>query len=106
MLRHFIAYIVDLTMVLQTLYLVSDNEDLTRRTIKLAVAAYCKSSTIEDVHDRIKKYDGPLPLLNKLDQETFAMIEELMDEFSIKASEIPALRKRIPAVSSQPGELW
>ena len=95
-------------MVLQTLYLVSDNEDLTRRTIKLAVAAYCNSdlSNIEKVHDRIKKYDGPLPLLNKLDQETFAMIEELMDEFSIKASEIPALRKRIPAVSSQPGELW
>jgi len=92
-------------MVLQTLYLVSENEDLTRRTIKLAVAAY-DSSTIEEVHDRIKKYDGYLPLLNKLDQETLAMIEELMDDFSIKASEIPDLRKRIPAVSSQPDELW
>jgi len=102
------AYIVDLTMVLQTLYLVSDNEDLTRRTIKLAVAAYCNSdsSTIDEVHDRIKKYDGYLPLLNKVDQETLAMIEELMNEFSIKASEIPGLRKRVPAVSSQPDELW
>jgi len=92
-------------MVLQTLYLVSDNEDLTRRTIKLAVAAYCNSDS-STVHNRIKKYDGHLPLLNKLDQETLVMIEELMDEFSIKASEIPGLRKRIPAISSQPDELW
>jgi hypothetical protein len=100
-------------MVLQTLYLVSDNEDLTRRTIKVAVVAYC-SSTIEEVHDRIRKYDGHLPLLNRLDQETLAMIEGLMDEFSIKASEIAGLRERIsdsqpdeiPVISSQPDEPW
>jgi len=93
-------------MVLQTLYLVSNNEDLTRRTIKLAVAAYCKSSTIEDIHDRIKKYDGYLPLLDRLDQETLTMIEELMVKFSIKASEIPGLRAEIPVISSQPDESW
>jgi len=88
------------------LYLVSNNEDLTRRTIKLAVAAYCSSSTIEEVHDRIKKYDGYLPLLNRMDQETLAMIEGLMNEFSIEASEIPGLRAKIPVINSQPDEPW
>jgi len=103
-LRHFIAYIVDLIIVLQTLFLVSDNEDVTRRTIKLAVAAYYNSSTVEEVHDRIRKYAGSL--LNRLDREMFAMIEELVDEFSVRSSEIPGLRARIPVINSQPDEPW
>ena len=88
------------------LYLVSDNKELTRRTIKLAVVAYCNSPTNEELYDRIKKYDGYLPLLNRLDQETLAMIEGLLNEFSLKASEIPRLRDRIPVINSQPDELW
>ena len=101
--RHFIAYIVDLIIVLQTLSFVSDNQEVTRRTIKLVVAAYSNSSTVKEVHDRIKKYAESLPLLNRLDREKFAMVEELVNEFW---SEIQELGADIPVISPQPDEPW
>ncbi|KAG2034984.1 hypothetical protein BDR03DRAFT_963810, partial [Suillus americanus] len=42
-LQRFMSYIVHLTLVLQTLYLVSESQELTRRAIKLAVASYLAS---------------------------------------------------------------
>jgi hypothetical protein len=106
LLHHFIAYIVDLTIILQTLYLVSDSQVLTRRAIKLAVTAYHDSTTSVDVHNRIQADDWNLPLLDSADRDTLAKIVELMDAFSIEAGEISGLRAQIPAVGSVPDEQW
>ncbi|KAG1717197.1 hypothetical protein EDB19DRAFT_1821553, partial [Suillus lakei] len=62
MVQRFIAYIVDLTLVLQTLYLVSDSQELSRRVIKLAVASYHASPTSGEVHHQIQEYGRKLTL--------------------------------------------
>ncbi|KAJ8582891.1 hypothetical protein M405DRAFT_829852 [Rhizopogon salebrosus TDB-379] len=107
-LQHFVAYIIDLTLVLQTLYLVCDSQELSRRSIKLAVGSYLWSTMSARMHARIKRYDGhlQLPLSESADQDTLDMIVKLMDECSIDASEISELRAKIPAVGSVPDEQW
>jgi len=108
-LQHFVAYIVDLTLVLQMLYLVFDNQELTRRSIKQAMKSYI-GSTMNAVHGRIKtkRDDGHLhlPLSESADKVTLDMIVELMEKCSIDASEIAGLRAKIPAVESVPDEEW
>ncbi|KAG2125429.1 hypothetical protein DEU56DRAFT_824995 [Suillus clintonianus] len=105
-LQRFIAYIVDLTLILQTLYLVSDNQELSRRTIKLAVASYHGSPTIGQVHSRIQGYDRKLTFLERADRDTLDRIVELMELYRIDAREISALRAQIPTVDSVPDEPW
>lgn len=105
-LQHFVAYIVDLTLVLQTLYLLCDSQELTRRSIKLAMKSYLESNVSEKIHYRIKKHDGDLPLSGSADQETLDMIIKLMDECSIDVSEISGLRAKIPRFGSVPDEQW
>ncbi|KAJ8597091.1 hypothetical protein M405DRAFT_928361 [Rhizopogon salebrosus TDB-379] len=96
---YFVAYIVDLTLVLQTLYLLCDSQELTRRSIKLAMKSYLESDVYVRIHYRIKKHDGDLPL-----SETLDMIAKLMDECSIDVSEISGLRACIPLFGSVPDE--
>ncbi|OAX37725.1 hypothetical protein K503DRAFT_217274 [Rhizopogon vinicolor AM-OR11-026] len=56
MLQRSISYIVDLTIVLQTLYLLSNNQDrLSRRVIKLALESYRASPIIRNVHSRVQE---------------------------------------------------
>ncbi|KAG1726783.1 uncharacterized protein EDB91DRAFT_1165595 [Suillus paluster] len=105
-LQRFMTYIVDLTLVLQTLYLVSESKELSRRAIKLAVAAYHASPTSEEVHAGIRKYDRDLTLLVCADRDALDKIIELMQLYSIDAATIFDLRKQIPAVGSLPDELW
>ncbi|KAG2034763.1 hypothetical protein BDR03DRAFT_1013208 [Suillus americanus] len=105
-LMRLIAYIVDLTLVLQILYLVSDSQELSRRVIKLAVAAYCKSPTSGEVHNRIQGYDRKLTLLERADRDTLDKIIELMDMYCIDAKEISTVRAQIPTVDSLPDEPW
>lgn len=105
-LQRFIAYIVDLTLVLQTLYLVSDGQELSRRVIKLAVASYYASPTSGEVHNRIQGYDRKMTLLERADRDTLDKIIELMELYSINAKEISAVRAQIPTVESVPDEPW
>ncbi|OAX35019.1 hypothetical protein K503DRAFT_858867 [Rhizopogon vinicolor AM-OR11-026] len=104
--HHLIAYIVDLMLILQTLYLVSGRQELTRRAIKLAVMAYRNSTTRVDVHVRIQEDDWNLPLRDNADRGTWYKIVQLVDEFSLEASEISELRAQIPTVGSVPDEQW
>lgn len=105
-LQRFIAYIVDLTLVLQILYLVSDSRELSRRVIKLAVASYHASPTSGEVHNRIQGYDRKLTLLQRADRDTLDKIIELMELYRIDAKEISAVRAQIPSVDSVPDEPW
>ncbi|OAX37669.1 hypothetical protein K503DRAFT_801056 [Rhizopogon vinicolor AM-OR11-026] len=106
LLHHFIAYIVDLTLILQTLYLISESQELTPRAIKLAVKAYDDSTIRNDAHVQIQGDDWNLPLRDDEDRDTLDKIVQLMHKFSIEAGEISRLRALIPTVGSVPDEQW
>jgi hypothetical protein len=100
------SYIVHLTLVLQTLYLVSESQELTRRTIKLAVASYLASPMSGEVRTWIQDYDRQLTILERADRDTLDKIVEVMQFYSIDAAEMSKLREKIPPVSSLPDEQW
>ncbi|KAG1885421.1 hypothetical protein F4604DRAFT_1573546, partial [Suillus subluteus] len=106
-LRRFMSYIVNLTLVLQTLYLVSESQELTRRAIKLAVASYLKSPMSRKVHSQIQEYVRGLTLLECADHNTLDKIFELMQLFDISAEKDSELRVQIcEDVGSLPDEPW
>ncbi|KAG1851799.1 hypothetical protein C8R48DRAFT_777750 [Suillus tomentosus] len=82
-LQRFMSYIIHLMLVLQTLYLVSDSQGLTRRAIKLAVASYLASPLSGEVHTRIQAYDMQLMILGRADHDTLDKIAEVMQFYSI-----------------------
>lgn len=105
-LQRFMCYIVDLTLVLQTLYLVSQSHELSRRAIKLAVASYLASPMSGEVHTKIEEYDRGLSFLERTDRGTLDKIIELMQFYSISAERISELRAQIPAVDLLSNEPW
>ncbi|KAG2033927.1 hypothetical protein BDR03DRAFT_966493, partial [Suillus americanus] len=106
MFQRFIAYIIDLTLVLQTLYLVSDSQELSRRAIKLTVASYYTSPSSREVHNRIQGYGRKLTLLELADRDSLDKIMELAELYRIDAKEISTNRALIPTVDSVPDEPW
>jgi GTP-binding protein EngB required for normal cell division len=105
-LRRFMCYLIDLTLVLQTLYLISESHELSRRAIKLAVASYLASPMSGEVHTKIHEYDKGLTFLEHADRDTLDKIIELMQFYSIGAERISELRAQIPAVGLFPDEPW
>ncbi|OAX34157.1 kinase-like protein [Rhizopogon vinicolor AM-OR11-026] len=105
-LQHFIAYIADLTLILQTLHLVSDSQELSRRAIKLAVASYLDSDMSAGVHGHIQKYNTDLPLSESADQGALNEVVKLTESFSMEAEDILKLRAQIRASGSGEDEQW
>ncbi|KAG2051806.1 hypothetical protein BDR06DRAFT_1022467 [Suillus hirtellus] len=103
-LQRFMSHIVDLTLVLQTLFLflVSESHEVTRRAIKLAVKSYSDSPIIEDVRIRIQDYDRQLTILERMDRDTLNKLAEVMRFFSIDAVQVP---KRVDLSSDEPWEI-
>ncbi|KIK34233.1 hypothetical protein CY34DRAFT_98380 [Suillus luteus UH-Slu-Lm8-n1] len=106
-LQRFMSYIAHLTLVLQTLYLLSESQELTRRAIKLAVTSYLASPMSGEVHARIQEYDTQLTVLERADRDTLDKIVEVIQFYSINAEDISRLRAEIPPVgSSSLDEPW
>ncbi|KAG2126214.1 hypothetical protein DEU56DRAFT_892029 [Suillus clintonianus] len=105
-LQRFMKYIIDLTLVLQTLYLVSENQELSRRAIKLALKTYHESPMSREVHDRIQEFDRHSTFLERADRGSLDRFVELIRSYSISAEEMTSLRVDIPAVGLLPDELW
>ncbi|KAG1873220.1 hypothetical protein F4604DRAFT_1925726 [Suillus subluteus] len=80
-LQRFMSYIVHLTLVLQTLYLVSESQELTRD-------------------------DRQLTILERADSDTLDKIVEVVQFYSINPAEMSKLREKIPSVGSLPDEPW
>ncbi|KAG1858729.1 hypothetical protein DFJ58DRAFT_840324 [Suillus subalutaceus] len=106
LLQRFMSYIVHLTLVLQTLYLVSESQELTCRSIKLAVASYLASPMSGEVHTWIQEYDRQLTILERVDRDTLDKIIEVIQLYSIDAEQMSRLRENIPSVGSLPDEPW
>lgn len=106
-LQRFMTYIIELTLVLQTLYLVSDSQELSLRAIKLACRSYHDSTTSGKVHTGIQEYDKELTLLERADSDILDKIIELMQLYSISAEKTSELRAQIcEFVGSLPDESW
>ncbi|KAG2356376.1 hypothetical protein BDR07DRAFT_1364291 [Suillus spraguei] len=105
-LRHFMSYIVHLTLVLQTLYLLSGSQEVTCRVIKLAVNCYTGSPMSTGVHTQIQEYDGQLTILERADSDVLDKIVEVIQSHSIGAAQMSELRKKISPVDLIPDEQW
>ncbi|KAG1808963.1 uncharacterized protein BJ212DRAFT_1579820 [Suillus subaureus] len=105
-LQRFMSYIIDLTLVLQTLHLVSESQPLSRRAIKLALASYYASPISGEVHTKIQMYNRQLTLLERVDRDTLDKIIELMQLYSIGAEKLSALRAQISLVDVSSDEPW
>ncbi|KAG1869352.1 hypothetical protein DFJ58DRAFT_723203 [Suillus subalutaceus] len=105
-LLRFMEYIIDLTLVLQTLYLLSENQELSRRAIKLAVKSYHHSPMSGGVHNRIQEYDRQLTLRKRADRDSLDQLIELLQSYSISAKEVSDLRGSLPAVDLSSDEPW
>ncbi|KAG1887917.1 uncharacterized protein F5891DRAFT_1283179 [Suillus fuscotomentosus] len=104
-LQRFMSYIIHLTLVLQTLYLVSDGQGLTRRAIKLVVASYLASPMSGEVRIRIQDYDMQLTILELADRDTLDKIAEVMQFYSIDETQMSKLREK-PTVDLSLDEAW
>ncbi|KAJ8588887.1 hypothetical protein M405DRAFT_862566 [Rhizopogon salebrosus TDB-379] len=96
-LQRFISYIIDLTLVLQTLYLVSDSQELSHRGINLAAASYQSSSMRASVHAKVQDYVGQLRVLERMDRYILNKIVELISLYTIDSEEMSDLRAKISA---------
>jgi hypothetical protein len=99
-------YIMDLTLVLQTLALVAGNQKLSRKAIKLAVKSYHDSSMSGQVHNRIQEYDGQLTILERADRDSLDQLVEMLRSYNISAEEMSVLRGKLPAVDLSSDEPW
>ncbi|KAG2344142.1 hypothetical protein BDR05DRAFT_999304 [Suillus weaverae] len=106
LLQRFMKYIVDLTLVLQTLALVAGNQELTRKAIKLAVKSYHDSPMSGEVHNRIQEYDRQFTFRERADHDSLDRLVQLLQSYNISAEEMSDLRGKIPAVDLLSDEPW
>ncbi|KAG2052520.1 hypothetical protein BDR06DRAFT_957503 [Suillus hirtellus] len=109
-LQRFMAYIMHLTLVLQTLFIVSEGRELTRRAIKLAVKCYVASSISEEVLTRIQDYVGGLAVLELADKDTLDKIEEMLQFYKIDGAQVTELAAQMSNLQTNiyllPDEPW
>ncbi|KAG2145436.1 uncharacterized protein EDB93DRAFT_1251306 [Suillus bovinus] len=89
------AYIAHLTLVLQTLYLLSESRTLTLRAIELASNAYVTSPMKGEVFTRIQDYVTSLTILEVADRGTMDKIIEVIQFYKIDAAQVSELRDQI-----------
>jgi hypothetical protein len=75
-----------------------EDQDLSIRAIKLAVAAYHRSTVSGDVHARVQEYVGQSTIIDRADRDILDEVIELVNSYSIPTKEISFLRQKIPAV--------
>ncbi|KAG1869884.1 hypothetical protein F4604DRAFT_1926669 [Suillus subluteus] len=105
-LQRFMKYIIDLTLVLQTLVLVAGNQELSRKAIKLAVKSYHESPMNGEVHNRIQEYDRQMTLRQRASRDSLDQIIELLQSYNISAEEMSDLQRNLPAVDLSSDEPW
>jgi len=106
-LRRLMAYIVDLTLIMQTLFLlIPDNSTLiSRRLVKFAFKVYDESLK-DRVHTPIAKYVDGTNVTNRGDRDNaLEKIEELIKLSCISSEEMLKLREQIVKLDA-PDELW
>ncbi|KAG1903034.1 uncharacterized protein F5891DRAFT_112946 [Suillus fuscotomentosus] len=102
-LQRFMTYIAHLTLVLRTLFIVSESRELTRRAIKLAASFYRASPMSGEVVIRIQDHIRQLTFLDHADSDTLNKIEEVIQFYKIDAADMSKLREKHPVdVADEP----
>ncbi|KAG2086073.1 uncharacterized protein F5147DRAFT_792342 [Suillus discolor] len=105
-LQHFMSYIIHLTLVLQTLFIVSESQELTCRAIKLAVKSYLTSPMNKEVLTRIQDYVRPLTILECTNGDTLDKIKEMMQFYKIDATQMSHLQAETFHVDLSSDKPW
>lgn len=101
--EYIMAYIVGLTLVMQNLFCVAEGKhEASRRLIKLAFAAYCKSDAIGTVHTSIAEHVKEASLFFQKGRDTtMDMIVDLIRRHSIKSAEMFEFRDKMPNLNAK-----
>ncbi|KIJ61888.1 hypothetical protein HYDPIDRAFT_115381 [Hydnomerulius pinastri MD-312] len=102
-LQRFMAYIVDVTLVLQNLFLlVSErHEPASNLLIEVAIAAYKDSPMKTLSRAEIQKYDRDANLKTRMDGDSaLETVAKLVKKYSITAVEVAELSKEIPHIDA------
>jgi len=97
-LRRLMAYIIDLTLVMQNLFWLSvvDERPMSRRLIKLALKAYNESPQKTRIHNAIVDYVKQAGVFERAGRDgVLEKIEELINSHRIESAEMHSLRNRI-----------
>ena len=98
------AYIVDLTLILQNLYWLTGRSPVSRRVIKLAFRAYDESTTKATVHYKINTHvtDG---VAGRSQEKVLEKIIELINDHRFKQEEMFPLKAKLEEpLAGVPGE--
>ncbi|KAG1721989.1 uncharacterized protein EDB91DRAFT_1088288 [Suillus paluster] len=90
-LRRMMAYIVDLTCIMQIAFLLAPTGPISRRVIKIAIKAYDEAGK-SSVHSAIHSH---VPLTRSGGDDALEEIVKLIQRHSIKAEEVQDLRTKI-----------
>jgi len=110
-LRRLMAYIVDLTLIMQNVFWLAAiyHVPVSRRLVKLAYVAYKESIVKTDVHEDIKKYVEGQNVLDRLRRDSaLEKIVELLNKNRINTEEMFGLQVDIGDVrfSGKDDESW
>jgi len=103
------AYIVDLTLIMQNLFLLAiiDHHPVNRRLIKLAFKAYKESPVKDSVHNEIREYVKRTGVVDRVNRDgALDKIVELIERNRIESAEMRSLRGRIGEIDSLEDEPW
>ncbi|KAG1889800.1 uncharacterized protein F5891DRAFT_128942 [Suillus fuscotomentosus] len=97
LIQHFMSYIVNLTLVSQTLYSVSRGQEISHSTIKLAVSSYLASPMRAEARTWIQACDRQLTILDNVDRDK---IVEVVQSYSTNATQSFELQPELLGQSS------
>jgi hypothetical protein len=100
------AYIIDLTLVMQNIFWLSDGKHpASRRLIKIAFKAYLESNVKGEVHYKIAKHVKETRLYSPGARDsTLEKIIEIINCYRIDSAEMFALRGKLPSFDPAGGE--
>ena len=106
MLQRLMAYIVDLTIIMQVIFglVVHARLHLSRRLIKLAFKTYSNSEERRKVHKAIKDHVERAGLLNR--DAALAKIIELIKEYQMKPESMEGLQSAVKSFENDEAEDW
>jgi hypothetical protein len=98
------TYIVDLTCIMQILFLLASTGPISPRVIKIAIKAYEEAGK-SNVHSEIQSH---VPVTHSGGDDALGKIVKLINGHSIKAEDVQGLRTKIglPVGSQVDEEQW
>ncbi|KIJ27243.1 hypothetical protein M422DRAFT_784985 [Sphaerobolus stellatus SS14] len=101
-LRRLLAYIVNLTLVMQNIFwltTMTEGHPITRRLIKLAFKSYQESTEKTQVHNDLYEYVKQAGLIERAGRDSvLEKIEQLINRNRIDSAEMHSLKDRISGI--------